>query len=129
MRWILLLALVSFGGCASLFNAWMGIDFDLPGRGVNDRVAQQWNCRADRVQIAAEEYRKELSVGQTFVPQVGWNACELLARMGAPRDYNLQQTTSGRSASLWYGRGTDPHLVSLDLNPTRNEWVVTYVGY
>lgn len=130
MRRILMAVLIlALGGCASLFNGWMGLDFDLPGRGVDERAAQQWGCQADQVQTAAAENRRGLGLGQTYTPQVGWTACELMAHVGAPRDYELQQTTEGRSASLWYGKPADPHLVTVALDSTRGVWIVNYVSW
>lgn len=130
MRPILLLCSLSLSGCASLFNAWMGIDYDLPGRGVTTSVAQQWGCRADYVQLAAEQARSQLPVGQVYVAQVGWDMCEVMGKIGAPRDYDLHQTTSGRSASLWYGKSPNLHLLTVEPHTTRpNIWVVTYVGW
>jgi hypothetical protein len=124
---LVLVGLLS-GGCA-LFNAWWGIDFEVPGRGVTSGVAQQWGCDVDRVKANASEYRKQAGVGGVFIPQVGWDACELLARTGAPRDHTIHQSAHGQAASWWYGNSMEAHLVTLILDERRGRWVVDSVNW
>lgn len=123
--WVI--GLVLLAGCATLLNPFQ------PGSGVSASVAQRWGCDRDAVAQEAEEARRGLKVGQNWIPQVGWNACTVLARVGAPTEVDLQQTAYGRSASWWYKSGYDVHLVSLEAHEGRvtgqPTWTVTYVGW
>lgn len=130
MRHALTLAvLAALPGC-SLFNAWWGLDFEVPGRGVTSSVAQQWACDIEAVQANAARYRREAGFGSVFIPQVGWDACELLARTGAPREHTIHQVGGVRAASFWYGtpNAGRAHLVTLTQND-RGRWIVDGVHW
>ena len=113
------------GGCTAINGGLQPPD--RPGVYVRDEAAARWGCRGDYVRVAAGEFAKTLPAGHVYTPQVGWTACELLARVGEPREVDLQQSQFGRSASLWYGSPQDPHLVRLVQDGAR--WRVDYVGW
>ena len=131
----------SAAGCGPLAVAavlgTLGCATFQPGAGVDRRLSEQWACDHEFVQQMAAEAKAELEASRftNWIPQVGWDACQVLARIGAPKDTELQQTTAGRSASWWYqdtSYGGDPsvlHLVSLEHKPATGRWVVTYVGW
>lgn len=101
-----------------------------PGSRVTPEVCERWGCDWPAVQARADELKADLELGQNWIPQVGQDACEVLARVGAPTDVDYQQTTMGRSASWWYQmQNTDAHLLSLDLDPETGDWFVSYVGW
>lgn len=98
-----------------------------PGQGVDADFASRWGCDYGAVMARAESLDERLSPGKMWVPQVGWDACDLMAHNGQPDDVDHQQSRYGRSASWWYRVGDyDMRLISLDLED--GEWVVTYVG-
>jgi hypothetical protein len=79
-------------------------------------VGRQWGCDPLAVQAANREYWSTLPKGTEEVePQVGWDACELLAKSGEPREVTSIQTPAGRSYTLIYRpvRGGTSHLVTL----------------
>lgn len=116
-------------GVALLFVAGCGLYFQ-PGAGVTPALAEQWRCDHEDVARMAEEARAELPPGQQWAPKVGWDACELMARIGAPSDTQTQQTEYGYTADWWYRTGSDTHLVSLELRTAAaGRWVVTYVSW
>lgn len=65
--------------------------------------------------------------GRAYVPQVGWNACSLMAHVGAPDDVDRQQTADGRHATWWYRSETDVKMVTLTQDG--RQWIVDYVGW
>lgn len=93
-------------------------------------VGRQWGCDPLAVQQAAQEYAKTHDM-DAVVPQVGWTACELLARSGGPEDVDQVQVGDTRAANLYYrdllSRGTNGkrHLVTLE--PAENGWRVSAV--
>lgn len=126
MRGSVLLCLL-LSGCA-LFAVHQ------PGSGVTKSFAARWNCSYETVMGEAERAKADLPSGSLWVPQVGWTACKLLGRTGAPQDVDLQQSAYGRSASWWYRSGSSgsTHLVTLELQTEgtlRGQWVVDYVGW
>lgn len=100
-----------------------------PGQGVTPAFAAQWGCKYEDIMIGAEQYAAQLPAGQVYIPQVGWNACNLLAHNGRPTRVDHQQTAYGRSASWWYHAqgSSEAHLVSLEYRDRR--WIVDYVGW
>lgn len=97
--WILLLA-----GCAT------GMPY--PRWAV---VGQQWGCDPLAVQAKSEEYRPVRPVSTEVQAQVGWDACEMLARIGEPREVARVSTEVGTAFHLTYMNPmvNDPHLVIL----------------
>lgn len=120
-----LLAVLVLSGCATMGRALQ--PQDAPGVYVTDNKAAVWGCRGEYVRLAATDYAKKLPAGKVYIPQVGWDVCELLARVGDPREVELQQSQYGRSASLWYGSPSDPHLVTIEQQGSK--WVIDYVGW
>lgn len=101
-----------------------------PGYMVSEDVAHRWGCNTVIVQRAAEVAAQELTPGHVWVPQVGWDGCDLLARVGAPREYERQQSRYGRSASLWYGTPSSPKLVRMEqVDEANNKWQIVYVSW
>jgi hypothetical protein len=116
-----------------------------PGRGVTPSLASSVGCAITEVRARAEALRETLPSGYTFTPEVGWDACELLAHVGAPSRIERQQNEYGRYMSWWYqtylgaGVGYDTRLVSLAYQPSEFDargvrtakfrWAVTYVGW
>jgi hypothetical protein len=127
MRRLLILVLLLLAGCALANELSHGPDY--PGSGITFDTASRWGCNFVIVKKEAERLIAELSPGQTYVPQVGWDACTLMAHNGAPRDYDYQNTRHGRFASLWYGSPTNPHLISMEHNEASGKWTITYVGW
>ena len=125
MRGLATLLVLLLSGCATVGRALHPQDG--PGVYVTDSQAAVWGCRGEYVRLAADDYAKNLPAGHVYQPQVGWDVCELLARVGAPREHEMQQSTYGRSASLWYGEPMDPHLVRLVQDGAR--WKVDYVSW
>lgn len=125
VRFVAALASMVLAACAT----GAVIAGDQPGGGVDQDLAHAWGCNSVVVQQKAEEYRAALPAGRVYMPQVGWDACELLARVGAPRNINRQQSTTGRSAHWWYGPRSSPTLVRLEqYQEANNKWRVVYVG-
>jgi hypothetical protein len=124
---LLLVAALALTSCAALNELSHGPDY--PGSGINYDTASRWGCNAAIIKIEAQELIADLEPGKTYIPQVGWDACKLLAHNGAPRDYDYQMTRYGRSASLWYGSPMNPHLVSMEHNEASGKWTITYVGW
>lgn len=79
-------------------------------------VGRQWGCDPLEVQQANQEAHRGRQNGFEYTPEVGWDACELLAKAGEPRDVDMVQTEAGRSYNLYYRRltGGDTHLVTLE---------------
>lgn len=126
----LCLVLLSSTACAQTVSTPPDApDLDLPGRGVTQEVAGEWSCRFDAIESAADEYRTALSPGQTYTAEVGWDACELLAKLGAPRDVQAGRAAGERNAILRYGTVEEPHMVTLSFNRVQNRWLVTEVNW
>lgn len=105
-----------------------GCALNQPGQGVTRNIAMSWGCNYEVVRHRAKESKARLTAGHHWIPQVGWDACDLLANIGAPRDVDKRQSTYGRSASWWYPKGEyDVRLVTLAQDGPR--WVVDYVAW
>ena len=104
-----------------------------PGQGVTPDFATAWGCDAGDIATRASALDSALEAGHVYIPQVGWTACDVLAHNGTPTRVDLQQTAYGRSASWWYEcpdcDQPTVHLLSLNYDPDRVAWVVTYVGW
>lgn len=106
MRSYGLLTLMALFGCASgglPYPHWA-------------EVGRQWGCDPLAVQAANRAYWSTLPKNTEEVePEVGWDACELLAKSGEPREVTSIQTATGRSYSLIYRplAGGKAHLVTL----------------
>ena len=122
MRGLSIVAITVLTGCATF----------TPGAGVSPRVSQNWGCDHAAVQAEIAVAKEGLGMMEEWIPQVGWDACKLLARNGIPTRVEYQQSTYGRSASWWYDNGSTLHLVTLELVAGRvmgARWVVSYVGW
>ena len=100
-----------------------------PGTDVAPEVAHAWGCSVSAVQQRAVVLDSLLPAGKVYIPQVGWDACELLAHNGSPTRIELQQTADVRAANWWYQSEEVAHLVGLQLDPRTMRWFVTYVGW
>lgn len=99
-----------------------------PGHRVDPGFAAAWGCDHVDVHERAEYYRADLPTGHSFVPRVGWDACELMARVGRPRDIDLQQYGAVTETHWWYPKGDyDVRLVSL--RQGAGQWTVRYVDW
>lgn len=124
---LVLLLTAATGGCAS-FNQGRGMF--LPGQGVTEDFAVRYRCTAEVIKNAAEALNARRPSGQNYIPQVGWDACELMAHNGRPTRIDHEQTADGRYQNWWYQSNTDAHLVTLEYDPKRlRPWVVSYVGW
>jgi hypothetical protein len=122
--------LLSSSACAqTVSNPATTADLDLPGRGVTQEVAGEWSCRFDAIESASDEYRTALSPGGTYTAEVGWDACELLAKLGAPRDVQPGRSGGERNAVLRYGTVGNPHMVTLTFDRVQNRWLVSEVNW
>jgi hypothetical protein len=128
---VLFLLLLSSNACAQAVSTpgSANTDLDLPGRGVTQEVAGEWSCRFDAIEDAAAEHLTALSPGQTYIAEVGWDACELLSKLGAPRDVQTGRSGEERNAMLRYGTVDSPHLVTLNFDRVQNRWVVSAVNW
>jgi hypothetical protein len=98
-----------------------------PGRGVSPELADSWGCHYDAVMARAAEV-DTLGASEEWIPRVGYDACEVLARNGSPTQVEWHETASGQSVSWWYSwpyAGT--HLLRLEAR--EGQWVVAYVGW
>lgn len=118
-RLIRVLILLATAGCAS---APFG-----PGHDVNPGWANRWECQLSDVERLTQEAVAGTPKGQVLIPQVGWDACHLMAALGVPQRTDLQQTTSGRYTTWWYEGYGQAHMVTLENRGAL--WVVNYVGW
>lgn len=127
-------------GILSLLAALTGCATAQPGQGVTADFATAMGCDVEEVRQRAADVKLGLSAGRTYIPQVGWDACEMLARVGKPTSIDRQQVGDQRSMSWWYTTDTKARLVTLDFDVTRLKsivgagysgcpWVVSYVGW
>lgn len=124
MRAMIAILALTLAGCASLMD--IGKPHQ-PGFGVDATFASQWGCDYDEVVEHAADAKERLPAGQRYIPQVGWTACTLMARVGVPQDIDRQQSDFGRGASWWYQTSNDMKLVSLEHQGSG--WRVSYVGW
>lgn len=114
----------------ALLLAALGCATMQPGQGVDETFAREWGCSYEHVMERAEELKERLPDGKMWTPQVGWDACELMARNGKPDRVDKQSSRYGTSASWWWEVSedgyTDMKLVSLEYED--GEWVVDYTG-
>jgi hypothetical protein len=95
--------------------------------------AASWGCNAANVESAAAALEAVLESGQRYIPQPGWDACDLLAHNGLPTHIDRQSSADGRHAATWWyqcvAEGCDEtHMVTLALVEGRG-WIVDYVGW
>lgn len=131
--------------------AWLGLPILVlgcaiaqPGHGVSAEFAGRYGCSAELIAKRAEVYHQRLQRGRQFIPQVGWDACELMARNGAPDDVDRIQSAYGQSHNWWWHSDAGAHLVTLERHSGEpkwvgdcpdgecriiSPWVVTYVGW
>ena len=107
-QWILLFVTMAAAGCATggrPYPMWA-------------EVGLQWGCNPlDVEQMNLEAVRTRSTVVMTGTPpQVGWTACDLLARAGTPREQEVVQLANRRSYHLRYRLSGEEkqHLVVLD---------------
>ena len=80
----------------------------------------------------AETLKRGLEHDHQYIPEVGWDACSLLAHNGSPTEIDYQTSEYSRSMSWWYHEVEDVHLVTLDYRPDNrggSNWIVSYVGW
>ena len=58
------------------------------------------------------------------IPQVGQDACEVLAMLGAPNEQNVHRSASGESYTWWYrtrqpSQNAEPHIVRMEYDAER----------
>jgi len=105
-----------------------------PGQGITPEAARDYGCDYESLVDHADTLTTRLS-GESYqyIPQVGWDACELLAHNGTPTRVEHQETAEGqRYMSWWYQAEDETHLVSLVWQPTEGKvssWIVNYVGW
>lgn len=100
-----------------------------PGAGVTPRVMEAWGCDYPTMQERIEYRKANKSSSEVWIPQVGWDVCELLAAVGAPTSVDRIQSASGRSVNFWYQEpNAATHLVSLEQRAS-GRWIVDYVGW
>lgn len=116
-RSVAALAFVALTACAAM----------QPGEDVSRSFASEWGCEYRAVMARADTLAEELPEGEAWIPQVGWDVCELLARNGRPDDVDRQQSRYGRSADWWYETAEGLKLVSLERRA--GTWIVDYVGF
>jgi hypothetical protein len=95
-------------------------------------VGRQWGCDPLVVQAARQaNYRADRPEWWQPTPEVGWTACELLARNGSPDRVDHVRTAAAQADNLFY---RDPaaapgepktHLVTLE--PAAAGWRVSAV--
>lgn len=120
---------VTLAACASM-NRHFG--YFRPGQGVTPSIAAEYGCIAKSIESLAATLKESLPPGRNYVPEVGWDACTLMAHNGTPTSIDHQQTATMRAQSWWYQSNAEVHLVTLQYTPGRTEgspWVVTYVGW
>ena len=119
-----LLLLIGVLGCGAIHT---------PGSGVSPVASTSVGCSYEWIMAKAESLKVGLEYRYQYIPQVGWDACDLLAHNGVPSEVDRQTTEFSRSLSWWYHEADgDVHLVTLDYRPgkrTGSKWVVTYVGW
>lgn len=97
-----------------------------PGQGVDEGFARSWGCSYEQVMERAEELEERLPEGRMWTPQVGWDACELMARNGKPDDTDRTYTNYSTTATWWWQTDDGLKMVSMEL-VKGGEWEVTYV--
>lgn len=111
-----------------------------PGAGVTPDFARSLGCDPDVIRSRAAALKAALPAGRTYIPKPGWDACELMAHVGAPQKIDQQATTTTRSMSWWYEYSEGVHLVTLSFDADKAKllpgglvagcpWIVTYVGW
>lgn len=111
-----------------------------PADGVTPAIASRYGCDLKAVQARFTPLFDSLKATKSpsYIPQVGMDACNVLAHVGAPSRIGQQQTADGRSETWWYhkraisSRDAKTHMVTLQLTqgkPGSSPWVVDYVGW
>lgn len=118
LKTLLLAAFALATGCVTFASGPVHVD---------ERVATAYGCDAELVRLRAVEVSKDLGAGRVWVPQVGWNACNLLAHNGTPNDIDTQTSEYGRSATWWYRGYRESRMVRLEWRAP--DWRVIYVGW
>ena len=85
-------------------------------------VGRQWGCDPLEVQQARIEVGRTRPQGTAAIevkPEIGWDACRMLAESGEPREVRVMETTDARAYHLTYRRltGGASHLVTLRQDP------------
>lgn len=101
--------------CAVLTGCGIVYTVGSPGGGVDDSIASRYGCSAQEIKARARELKAALPSGQTYTPQVGWSACDVLAHVGIPTRSSLVATTSGRAEHWYYTTSISSGLVVLDV--------------
>ena len=119
MRIAIAVLAMAMTGCATM---------DAAMHGIPPAFSESWGCDGENTNtgrmMTLEEQRAERR--GPYLPQVGWNACRVLAELGVPRDIDRRQSAYGRSATWWYGGGSNLLMVTLEERSGR--WIVDYVG-
>lgn len=114
---LLLLTSVLVAGCA----------VNQPGIGVTPEFATEWGCDYQWIADRSARLRIEGWGRRTYRPQVGWTACELLARIGRPVEVDHPQAQEEAEARWWYESRKGRSLITLGLRD--DWWIVTSVDW
>lgn len=101
----------------------------MPGKGVTTDFARAWGCNSIQMKLNIHDAKTELPDEYRYTPQVGWDVCELMAKVGVPDDIRRQSGYGVTSATWWYGTGAYEDLTMISLRKNElNKWVVTYIS-
>lgn len=122
--------LILLSSCSSMKRSFGPV----PGYGVDQAVAQDWNCNYEKVKMLAETAKES---GGYWVPESGNTMCQVLGWLGVPNEADHVDVQGERSVILWYqtaepgGYGSnfdrDQHRIRLHWNPDVQKWIVSSV--
>ena len=82
--------------CRTTFSPG-AINAPMPAQLVSTGLARDWGCTKPQVENRASFLADSLEYGLYYIPEVGWDACELLARDGMWDDIKRSD-----SVAVWH---------------------------
>ena len=120
MKALLFLLTISLLSCSS-------ITVGKPGAFVTDGFAERWGCNKTAVKEQARIYNADLPRRKFYIPQPGWTACEVLAHIGAPQNYEYSMSSDITGAWWWYQSGYETKGIYLVIS--NDTWLVEHVSW
>lgn len=73
------------------------------GRKVSGDFAREWDCSPTFIEREYERSQASLEKGHAYLPQVGWDICTLLSRVGQPHSRSeMIRSTYSSSITFYY---------------------------
>ena len=116
------LLLLTVMSCTSILVGMAGVL--PPGYGVTPEFLERSGCDREefdqRVAYYKEQIKQGAAIGESLVPRVGMDVCDLVAMVGAPNRQDIVQVEGAANLNWWYQTGVSgsmsgvkQHLVTM----------------